>query len=297
MSGPLAFPKPTTLFIGSHQSVFECCVMKYKEAWKGGEQQRKQETQQQSISWFCLLSCLGGFLTIPLPTNLLDREANSLSSFPEWKTTSTGCCMPSPELNLSQALVGPGREAKRSSCHQAPASQEIIFILCCQGWEPEGLLVPWCLPSHCSLQTTGLLVNECPICSFQENTHLAHVRPEAQRADTWDSLGTRKTRLTRMGIIGVNQGTQDGLWSKRTSTIKKLQSQEGTLGNQPLQWLHVKYQNLWGSERWSDLLKDAQLTSITRTGILVSWSLVPLSLTPGYHNPALPVPEMTRWSN
>lgn len=194
MSGPLAFPKPTTLFIGSHQSVFECCIMKYKEAWKGGEQQRKQETQQQSISWFCLLSCLGGFLTIPLPTNLLDREANSLSSFPEWKTTSTGCCMPSPELNLSQALVGPGREAKRSSCHQAPASQELFSYYAAKVESLKG-------------------------CLFHDVYHLtARSRPQAyssmnvlyaasRKTHTWHTWGLRHRELTP-GTLWA-QGRQD----------------------------------------------------------------------------------------
>lgn len=56
---------------------------------------------------------------------------------------------------------------------------------------------------------------------------MAHVRPGAWSTDTWALLGASKTRLIKSGAIGVNQGAQDDLWSKRTSAIIDFRARKG----------------------------------------------------------------------
>lgn len=196
----LPFPKPTSTFLRARQSGSELHIMKYKEAWRGREAAREAETlQQRTIPWLCLLSRPGGFLTLPLPTNLLDREANSLFQFPRVENYQHRLLLAQAGARCVPSSGRAGRQAEEQQLPPGPSFQELFSYCAAKVDSLKGLLVPWCLPSPCSLQTTGSPINECPICSFQENTHRAHTRPEAWRADTWASLGTQKIRLTRVG--------------------------------------------------------------------------------------------------
>lgn len=127
MSGLLAFPQ---LHFLVHQipPVCLCSIMNCKEAWKSGEWQGKQETlQQRSVSWFFLLSCLSGFLMLPLPNNLLDREANSLFQLPRVENYQHRPWQAQQGAPTLQALVGPGRQAEEKQLPPVPSFARIIF--------------------------------------------------------------------------------------------------------------------------------------------------------------------------
>lgn len=127
MSGLLAFPQ---LHFLVHQipPVCLCSVMNCKEAWKSGERQGKQETlQQRSVSWFFLLSCLSGFLMLPLSTNLLDREANLLFQLPRVENYQHRPWQAQQGAPALQVLVGPGMQTEEKQLPPVPSFARIIF--------------------------------------------------------------------------------------------------------------------------------------------------------------------------
>lgn len=77
------------------------------------------------------------------------EKPTHFSSFSEWKTTSTGCYMPRRELGPSWALVEPGRQAEEKQRPPGPSFQELFSHCATKVESLKGLLVPWCLPSHC----------------------------------------------------------------------------------------------------------------------------------------------------
>lgn len=112
-------------------------ILRYKEICT--ESSLSQEAKVTAGKKKCLLSCLGGFRMLPLPTNLLTEMPTDSSSFPEWKTTSISHSRPSWELCPSQAPVGLASRPRRNSCHQVPASQGLLLILSSQGCKAESI--------------------------------------------------------------------------------------------------------------------------------------------------------------
>ena len=73
---PFLSPKPTSLLIQTHPSVSELHIMKYKAASEGRKSQREARDPEAKRHHLILPAELSWWLpTLPLPANLLDREA------------------------------------------------------------------------------------------------------------------------------------------------------------------------------------------------------------------------------
>ena len=203
--------------------------------------------------------------------------------------------MPRRQGGSSWALVGPGRQAEEQQLPPGPSFQELFSHCAAKVESLKGLLVSWCLPSHCQLQTTGAphqWVSYTQLPGKHTRGTQAWGHGERTAGPLWHGAG--KTAGGRAQLLGSTRGPKAvgdlkdhlQLWNFRARPLR----------NQSFQWLHVKYQNLWGSEKWIDLLKDEQLIKVIRTESQI-WSLVLLSSSSGYHDLVFPASERTRWSN
>lgn len=191
--------------------------------------------------------------------------------------------MPRRQGSSSWALVGPGRRAEEQQLPPGPSFQELFSHCAAKVESLKGPLVSWCLPSHCQLQTTGAPHQWVSYMQLPgKHTHGTQAWGHRERTG---GHGAGKTAGGGAQLSGSTRGP------KAVGDIKEhLQScnfRARPLRNQSFQWLHVKHQNLWGSEKWIDLLKDEQLIKVIRTESQI-WSLVPLSSSSGYHDLVFP---------